>query len=157
MPEPEITNLVKFYAVMLLLEKKHHGYELMKEIGKRLEKKISPGQMYPFLAGLEQNGLVRAKGGKKDLREKTVYSLTPKGHRFAKKMLERFGGLIEIAVAPHITICTHCGCKVFEGGTIETVHGKQLKFCCMHCAKSFHAQHEHARQPKQKLQTAPRQ
>ena len=136
MAEPKITNMVKFYAVVLLFEKKHHGYELMKEIGKRLEKKVSAGQIYPFLAGLEQNGLIKAEGGK-DSRDKTVYSLTKKGRKFAKKMLERFGGLIEIAVQPHLTVCTHCGCKVFEGGVVENVHGKKLKFCCMHCAKSY--------------------
>lgn len=138
MTEPKVTNLVKFYTILLLLEKKHHGYELMKEIGKRLEKKISPGQMYPFLAGLEKNGYIK-ETGKKDTREKTAFSLTPKGRAFAKKMIERFGGLIEIAVQPHLTVCTHCGCKVFEGGVIQKIGGKKLKFCCMHCAKSFQA------------------
>lgn len=135
MPEPKITNLVKFYAVLLLLEKKHHGYELMKEIGKRLEKRISPGQMYPFLATLEKNRLVKA--GKSGSRDKTEFALTPKGKAFVKKNLDRFGGLIEIAVEPHLTVCTHCGCKVFEGGVVENVRGKKLKFCCHHCAQSF--------------------
>lgn len=136
MPEPNVNNLVKFYALLLLMEKQRHGYELMKEIGKRSEKKVSPGQMYPFLANLEENGLIHAKGGR-DNRDKTSFALTRKGTAFAGKMLERFGGLIEIAVQPHLTVCTHCGCKVFEGGIVQKIKGKELKFCCGHCAKSY--------------------
>lgn len=135
MPEPKITNLVRFYAVLLLLEKKQHGYELMKQIGKRLEKKVSPGQMYPFLAELQKKKLVRVF--EKSSREKIAYELTPAGKSFAHLMLERFGGLLEIALKPHLTVCTHCGCKVFDGGVVQTVKGKKLKFCCHHCAASF--------------------
>ncbi len=133
MKEPKITNLVKFYAVLLLSEKRHHGYELMKEIGKRLEKKVSPGQMYPFLAALEENRLVKA--GRTGEREKTSFELTPLGKQFVKKNLHRFGGLIELAIEPHLSVCP-CGCKVFEGGVERRVKGKKMKFCCHHCAKS---------------------
>lgn len=142
MAEPKITNMVKFYAVLLLLEKKHHGYQLMKEIGKRLDKKISAGQMYPFLAELEQNGFIQAAGSK-DNRDKTAFVLTKKGKTFAQQMLSRFGGLIEIAVKPHLTVCTHCGCKVFEGGVVQKIKGKELKFCCGHCAASYKQNHVH--------------
>ncbi len=134
MAEPKVTNMVKFYAMLLLLEKKQHGYEMMKQIGERLEKKVSPGQMYPFLAELEKNKFVRVSktGG----RDKTEYELTKIGKQFAHHMLERFGGLLEIAVQPHLSLCP-CGCKVFEGGITKTVRGKNLKFCCHHCAKSY--------------------
>ena len=135
MAEPKITNLVKFYAVLLILEKKRHGYELMKEIGNRLQKKVSPGQMYPFLAELEKNRFV--KMSKRGGRDKTEYELTSEGKKFAGHMLERFGGLLEIALKPHLTVCTHCGCKVFEGGVTKTIRGKKLKFCCQHCANSY--------------------
>lgn len=134
MHEPKVTNLVKFYAVLLLLEKKRHGYELMKQIGQRLEKKVSPGQMYPFLSELQKNHFVRA--GKTGSREKTEFELTQNGKKFAHHMLDRFGGLLEIAVKPRLSLCP-CGCKVFEGGVTKTVRGKKLKFCCNHCAASF--------------------
>ena len=138
MNEPKITNLVKFYTVLLLSEKKHHGYELMKEIGQRLEKKVSPGQMYPFLAELEKHKLV--KTGKKGERDKTAFELTQFGKQFVKKHLHRFGGLLEIALQPHLSVCP-CGCKVFEGGIKKTTQGKKMTFCCTHCAQSFAAKH----------------
>lgn len=135
MREPKISNLVRFYAVLLLLEKKQHGYELMKQIGKRLEKKVSPGQMYPFLAELQKQRLVKVSST--GSREKIAYELTKSGKSFANHMLHRFGGLLEIALKPHLTVCTHCGCKVFDGGVVENVKGKKRKFCCHHCAASF--------------------
>lgn len=137
---PKITNIAKFYAVLLLLEKKRCGYELMKQIGGRLEKKVSPGQMYPFLAELEKNRFVKVS--KKGERDKTEYRLTTSGKAFAHHMLDRFGGLLEIALKPRITVCTHCGCKVFEGGITKTIGGKKLKFCCSHCAASFERHEE---------------
>lgn len=145
MPSPNVSNLVRFYALVLLLERKHHGYELMKEIGHRLDKKISAGQMYPFLAELEQNKLVRASAA--GVREKTAYELSPEGKKFAQSMISRFGGLLEIALKPHLTVCTHCGCKVFDGGVVEKINDRDLKFCCSHCAASYkgesHRAHHH--------------
>lgn len=141
MPEPKVNNLVKFYAVLLLLEKKQHGYELMKEIGKRLGKKVSSGQMYPFLAELEQQGFVKASSS--GVRDKTSYSLTSSGKKFANSILERTGSLIELAIKPKLNECLHCGCKVFEGGFEKEIHGKMQMFCCQHCAKSYESGHHH--------------
>lgn len=135
MARPIITNLIKFYAVLLLLEKERHGYELIKEIAHRLGKSVSHGQMYPFLAGLKKSNLVEST--KKGNREKTTYKLTKKGKEFAKTMLDRCACLLEIAIKPRLSSCTNCSCKVFEGGATETVHGKRHKFCCHHCAASY--------------------
>lgn len=142
MEKIKISNLTKFYTILLLQEKQMAGYELMKEISLRLGSKVSPGEMYPFLATLQKNKLVRVanKGG----REKISYVLSEKGKLFATQMLGRFGGLIEIALKPHITVCTHCGCKVFEGGVVEKINGKKLKFCCMHCASSYSNSNSHS-------------
>ena len=142
MAEPKVNNLAKFYAILLLLDKKQHGYELMKEIGKRLDKKVSPGQMYPFLAELEAQGFVKAS--RAGIRDKTFYSLTSAGKKFANSMLERTGSLIELAIKPKLNECLHCGCKVFEGGFRKTVHGKEAVFCCEYCAKSFESGHKHS-------------
>lgn len=135
MTRPIITNLIKFYAVMLLLEKERHGYELMKEIAGRLGKRVSHGQIYPFLAGLKKSSLVESS--RKGSRAKTTYRLTKKGKEFAKTMLDRFACLLEIAIKPRLRSCTNCSCRVFESGVTETVRGKKHKFCCHHCATSY--------------------
>jgi len=135
MPKIKITNMVKFYTVLLLHEKPRHGYELIHSIGEKLESKISPGQMYPFLKKLQKNKLIKVKASGE--REKKVYILTKEGKAFAGKMIARFGGLIELAVEPKLTVCAHCGCKIFGSYHEEKIRGKKLRFCCCHCAKSF--------------------
>ncbi len=135
MAELKITNLVKFYALLLLYEGPKHGYELIKEIGTKLDKRVSSGQIYPFLSKLEKSNYIES--GKRGERDKKVYHLTADGRAFVKKMLTRFGGLVDIAIEPRITVCAHCGCKLLSGGYKEKIGGKELMFCCCHCAKSF--------------------
>lgn len=135
MAELRITNLAKFYMLLLLNEKPVSGYELIRDIGQKLEKKISPGQVYPFLAKLQNSEYIRT--GIPGAREKKTYALTPEGKAFVKRMLLHFGELIDFAVEPRLTVCAHCGCKVFEGGHREKIRGKDAVFCCVHCAKAF--------------------
>lgn len=131
----KITNMVKFYAICLLSHGPKHGYELMKELEEKLERKISASNVYPFLEVLIKNKLIKInKTGK---REKKVYVLTKEGKNFTKGMFNRFGDLIDIAIEPKLTTCAHCSCKVYEGGHTEKVKGKLLKFCCTHCAGSY--------------------
>ena len=87
MAEIKVTNLVKFYSVCLLYEGQKHGYELIKTIGKRLSKKVSPGQIYPFLSLLEKEGFVMS--GKRGERDKLAYSLTPSGKIFCQKIVKK--------------------------------------------------------------------
>ncbi len=131
----KITNLVKFYTLLLLAEKDKHGYEIIKEISDRTEKKVSPGQIYPFLKLLEKRGYI--KSGERKEREKKQYKLTKEGKAFVQTMLVRFGDLVRLAVEPHIEECAHCGCKVYSGGYKKKVKNQQLSFCCQYCAKSF--------------------
>lgn len=135
MKEIKVTNLIKFYTLLLLYEKPKYGYEIMREIGEKLGKEVSAGQMYPFLSKLEKQKYIKIK--KLGKREKKTYLLTRKGRLFVKKMLERFGGLIDIAIEPKITVCVHCGCKVYEGGYKKKIRKRTLKFCCHHCAKAY--------------------
>ncbi len=131
-----IASIVKFYTVLLLMEKPKHGYELMKELEGRIGKTVSPSQVYPFLAVLEKEGLIKVeRTGKRD---KVVYSLTRKGLDFTNKMLSRSGDLFYLALRPRITSCAHCGCKILEGGFKTKIKGKEVSFCCHFCAKSFH-------------------
>jgi len=131
----KITNMAKFYALLLLYEKPRHGYELIHCIGEKLGEKTGPGQIYPFLKKLQKNGLIVLK--KSGKREKKVYALTKEGRAFARGIIERMGNLIDLAVEPKLTVCAHCGCKVYGQFHEESVKGKRLRFCCCPCAESY--------------------
>ncbi len=131
----KISSMVKFYTVLLLREGPKHGYDLMTELSDRLKSTISASQVYPFLAILEENKLVTVSQTGK--RGKKVYRLTSKGEKFVDGFLGRFGDLIHFAIEPNLTVCAHCGCKVYEGGHEEGIDGKTMTFCCHHCAHSF--------------------
>ncbi len=131
----KITNLVKFYTLLLLAEKEKHGYEIIKEISNRTGKRVSPGQIYPFLKMLEKKGYI--KSGEPTEREKKQYKLTKDGKTFVQKMLGRFGDLVRLAVEPQIEECAHCGCKVYGKAYKKKIKNQQLSFCCQYCAKSF--------------------
>ena len=146
MQEIKVTNMAKFYSLMLLCEGPKHGYELIKTTGEKLGKKVSPGQIYPFLAKLEKAGYIKIK--EEAEREKKIYKLTPAGKKFCQGMLHKFGSLVELAIEPSLSKCAHCGCEVFKGGHSEKINGREMMFCCVHCAASFknhsHAGHGHS-------------
>lgn len=135
MAEVKVTNMVKFCSLYLLTTGPKHGYDLMKELGDKLGRKISASNVYPFLDILIKNRLIKVqKTGK---REKKIYVLTHEGKNFTRTIFNRFGDLIDIAIEPKLTTCAHCNCKVYEGGHTEKIKNKALKFCCMHCAGSY--------------------
>lgn len=135
MVEVKVTNLIRFYVLLLLNERSMHGYEIIKEVKEKTGKKVSPGEIYPFLKILKKHGYIKSR--KIEAREKKVYYLTKGGKSFVRRMLDRFGGLIDIAIEPRLTVCSHCGCKIYEGGHKERIKGKKLVFCCHHCALSY--------------------
>ncbi|MBR9680464.1 MAG: PadR family transcriptional regulator [Candidatus Altiarchaeota archaeon] len=130
----KIKSMLKFNTLLLLKDGPKHGYEIMKVLEAEIGK-ISTSQVYPFLNELESQKLLKVDliGG----REKKVYKLTDKGNKFVDSMLSRFEELIDLAVKPRLTQCTHCGCKIYSGGVLKEVEGKKLMFCCEHCAMSF--------------------
>ncbi|MFZ3077384.1 MAG: PadR family transcriptional regulator [Candidatus Aenigmatarchaeota archaeon] len=131
----KITNIVKLYALLLLSEKKKHGYELIKELSGKLDKRISAGEIYPFLNRLKKAGYIKVESS--GTREKKTYVLTPSGKKFVKNMLVKFSSLIELAIEPSLTQCAHCGCKIFGGGFVKKIRDKSFAFCCKYCAKGF--------------------
>lgn len=134
MADIKINNMVKFYTLCLLASGPKHGYDLIKELEEKLERKISASNVYPFLATLRKNKLIKFdKVGKRD---KKTYYLTHEGKGFTKQMFSKFGDLINISIEPRLTVCP-CGCKIYSGGHIEKIKGKLMKFCCSHCAKMF--------------------
>ena len=128
MEEVKIDNMVKFYALMLLYENNRHGYELIKNIGNRMEKKISSGQIYPFLKELKERKMIMS--AKEGARDKTVYRLTSYGRKFVRKMLFKFSDMIRIAVKNDLSQCMHCGCEIYKGG----YKYKGKIYCCKSCA-----------------------
>jgi DNA-binding PadR family transcriptional regulator len=135
MEEVKVDNLLKFYSLLLLFESPRHGYNLIKTVEKKMGRKVSASQIYPFLAKLQEKGYIKIKSEGK--REKKIYSLTSKGKTFCKSMLQRFADLIELAIEPTLSRCMHCGCEIYRGGYKERIKGKQMTFCCSHCAASF--------------------
>lgn len=126
-----VSNMAKFYMLMLLSDGPKHGYELMKSLEDKIERRVSPAQTYPFLRILEKLGYLKSK--KTGNREKRTYALTMSGREFVRHVTVRFGELIDIAVRPRLTVCAHCGCRVFSGG-YTSKDGR--KFCCKYCAES---------------------
>ncbi len=135
MEEIEITNLTKFYSLILLYQGPKHGYELIKEIEEHTGKKPSTSQIYPFLAKLQEKKLIKVE--KRGEREKKVYIMTKEGEKFVKKKFEMFGGIISATIEKDLNKCAHCGCEVYRGGYEEVIKGEKITFCCMHCAGSF--------------------
>ena len=134
MADIKINNMVKFYTLCLLANEPKHGYDLIQELKEKLERKISASNVYPFLNTLRKNKLIKFdKVGKRD---KKTYHLTLEGKNFTKHMFSKFGDLINIAIEPRIKACP-CGCKIYSGGHIEKIKGKNMKFCCSHCADEY--------------------
>src|SRR3989344_2799079 len=134
MADIKITNMLKFYTLCLLANEPKHGYDLIRELKEKLERRISASNVYPFLNTLRKNKLIKFdKIGKRD---KKTYYLTQEGKKFTTHMFSKFGDLINLAIEPRITTCP-CGCRIYSGGHTEKVRGKGMKFCCQHCAKMY--------------------
>ncbi len=129
----KITNLIKFYTLLLLYKKPMHGYELIKQLEICTGKKISASHVYPFLETLKKNKIIELK--EKGTREKKAYNLTKDGRIFTKKLIDKFANLIEFD--RKIKICISCGCKLIDGEYKEKIGSKVLYFCCKYCAKNY--------------------
>ncbi len=130
----KVTNFVKFYTLLLLNEGPKHGYSLIKELSKNMSKRISAGEIYPFLQKLEKLSFVKTTS--KEGNKKT-YELTAAGREFLFITLNKFESLLSSAVKANLTTCVQCGCKVFKGGHVEKIREQHLNFCCRYCANSY--------------------
>jgi DNA-binding PadR family transcriptional regulator len=131
----KITNMVKFYTLLLVSSKPMHGYDIIMEISDKLGRKISAGQIYPFLKTLEKNGIVvHSKPGE---REKKKYHLTKKGKKFVLDVTTKFGAVLDVLVQNNLKICEHCKAKILGLGHVVQLKGRSLVFCCPYCAASY--------------------
>jgi len=132
-----ISDFSRFYILTILYEGPCHGYSIIIKFKKRLGKEISPSLVYPFLQQLEQKGLVKHTIKPIGAKKRKVFELTQEGKELCKRLFKRFSSLVSVAIEPSLEICANCGCKVYEGGYTETIEGKKMTFCCIHCAQSY--------------------
>lgn len=130
-------DMIRSSIVLLLSEKPLHGYGIMKEVEDRIGRPVNPSLLYPFLKKLEKNGLVRSTRKPVGMKPKKVYELTASGKELAARIYKRIASMVSSAIEPNLSICFHCGCKIFEGGYRESMDGKERVFCCVHCAQAY--------------------
>jgi len=125
MSSPEINEIVsdfsRVYMLTILYEGPAHGYEIITKFKKAMAKDVSPSLVYPFLKQLEQKNLVKHILKPVGAKKKKVFELTQQGKEFAEQLFKRFSELISVALEPSLEVCTHCGCKVYEGGHTEKI------------------------------------
>lgn len=132
-----VSDFSRFYILTILYEGPHHGYSIISKFRKRIGKEISPSLVYPFLSQLEKKGLVKHSLKSVGEKKKKVFELTEKGKELCKTLFKRFSALVSVAIEPSLKVCASCGCKVYEGGHREVIKGKEMTFCCVHCAESY--------------------
>ncbi|MEM3673330.1 MAG: PadR family transcriptional regulator [Candidatus Bathyarchaeia archaeon] len=141
MKKGEIENIIsdfsRFYILTILYEGPCHGYSIIEKFKKRVGKEVSPSLVYPFLRQLEKRKFVKHYTKPVGAKKRKVFELTPEGRKLCKQLFKRFSALVSVAIEPSLEVCANCGCKVFEGGYKEVVDGKELTFCCVHCAQSY--------------------
>ena len=137
----KVDSLVKLHALISLNNGQKNGYELMKELENKLNKKISASNVYPFLKELKENYYVNFR----QLGREKIYNLTENGEKFVNETLLKFNEVIQESLKTKLTKCTHCGCEVYNNKYKEIVNGKNLAFCCCHCADSYKKGVKHGR------------
>ncbi len=132
-----MSDFSRFYILTILYEGPTHGYEIMSKFNERVSRTISPGLVYPFLALMEERGYASYKSQMVGEKERKMYFLTEKGLEFTTRNFIRFAGIISTALQSSLSVCAHCGCKVYEGTHIEVLDGVETIFCCVHCASHY--------------------
>jgi len=141
-----VSDFSRFYILTILYEGPCHGYSILDRFRKRLKKDVSPSLIYPFLQSLEKKGIVKYTTKPIGEKERKVYELTEEGRELCERLFKRFAALVSTAIEPSLHVCAHCGCKVYKGGYIETINGKEVTFCCRDCASSHRREREETRE-----------
>ena len=79
-----IKDIKKVGVICVLSKEPMHGYKLMKELEKRMDKKINPSFIYPSLKKFEKEGYIRVKVKKIGKRKIKKYIITDKGRKLCK-------------------------------------------------------------------------
>ncbi len=135
--EIKVQNLTRFYTLALLKSKKSvTGYYVLKRLEADLGKTASPTYVYDFLKKLKSEGFIKDVQIPKSKRS-GGYQLTPLGSKFVDRIFTRFDNLIEVAIQSKLKICASCGVKLYDNFYVEKIGGKELIFCCEHCAMAY--------------------
>jgi DNA-binding PadR family transcriptional regulator len=132
-----ISDFPRFYILTILFEGPTHGYSIINRFKKRVKKEVSPSLVYPFLQLLEEKALVTHIVIPVGEKERKIFELTTAGRELCTDLFKRFAELVTIAIEPSLYVCAQCGCKVYEGAHLELIEGKEMAFCCVHCAQSY--------------------
>jgi DNA-binding PadR family transcriptional regulator len=132
-----ISDFSRFYILTILYEGPAHGYRIISQFKKRVKKEISPSLVYPFLAQLEDKGLVTHTEKPVGEKDRKVFELTDEGRELCTGLFKRFAQLVSVAIEPSLRVCANCGCKIYEGAHREVISGKEMAFCCTHCAAAY--------------------
>ncbi len=138
----KVDSLVKLHTIISLNNSEKNGYNLMKELSNKLDRKISSSHVYPFLKELKENYFVNAR----QIGREKIYNLTENGKKFVNETLLKFNEVIQESLKTKLTTCTHCGCEVYNNKYTEIVNGNKLAFCCCHCADSYKKGIKHGRE-----------
>lgn len=135
--EIKVQSITRFYILLLLKSKKViTGYKILKLLEKNLGTTASPTSVYDFINDLKSNGYIEDLVESSSKRSKG-FQLTNSGIEFVDKIFSRFNNLIEVAIQSKLEICASCGVKLYDNFYTERVNGKDLNFCCVHCAKAY--------------------
>ncbi|MFX1337056.1 MAG: PadR family transcriptional regulator [Promethearchaeota archaeon] len=133
----KIQSITRFYILLLLKSKNRlTGYKIINRLKEDLGTTASPTSIYDFLKTLKESGYIEDIQKKNTGRVKGI-RLTSTGDEFIDRIFSRFNNLIEAAVESKLKICASCGVKLYDNYHTEVIEGKEMNFCCKHCAKAF--------------------
>ena len=131
------TDLVRCVVMMILYGQPCHGYMIMELLQARLGRAVSPAIIYPFLASMQKSGYLTSRRESEGRRVRILYSMTPDGKRFSRRVFKRLSEMVSVAVTPSLSHCANCGCKLYEAGHVQEIDGRKIIFCCVHCAAAY--------------------
>ncbi len=136
-----VKNLTKLYILVLLKSKNSvTEYYIIRGIEADVGKATSTIYVYNFLKKLKSEGYVEDVQNPKS-KQAGGYHLTSSGSKFVDRIFSRFDNFIEVTIQSKLKIFASCGVKLYIDYYIETIGGKEMVFCCKHCAKAYKKAH----------------
>lgn len=135
---PKLDSLFRIHTLLLIRNQAMSGYDIAKEL-ETIDRKPSPGKLYPFLHELRDNGYVYEVEGTDSSRGKSVYHLTEKGEELVEDLLTRMSNLLDARLEQMLEACHHCGVQLYDAKVTKVIGGKEYLFCCEHCMGAFNA------------------
>lgn len=90
-----LKNIKQIGLICVLSKEPMHGYELMKELEKRMGKKINPSFIYPSLKKLEKEGYIKSRVRKEGKRKIKNYIITNKGKTLCKDVKNQLKDILK--------------------------------------------------------------